>query len=524
MKKKISMLSFAVCVSFIISSFTTVFAKTDSVTLYGSQEIAFDSIYIDPSSYASAAFAISEENTAADITAAAEYTAARLDAMHSTVNIYEYQIPAESAAALVNKVINDNPNLFYLSGGVSYSKMRGYIYEIMFNFNLSGDELEVRKAAFNAETDKILSLVNADMSDISKLLTVHDYFCLNYEYSEPIPSPSENPSAYRADGVMVDKTGVCQSYTYAFKHILNKMGIESAYAVSNDMNHIWNVVKLGSNWYHTDITWDDPLGAQYAYVRHNNFLLSDSKISSGDNPHYNWISDYACTSELYDDAFWQNAIGSVTCSGGKYYYVSGYNLCVYDSASQTETVLYTNNEKWKVWNNPSAYYTSSFSSSAICGDKIYVSTPSKIISLNKDGSNREVFYTHDLSDGYIYGMKISGNTLYFAAATAPNSEYTEYDIPLLIKYSVIIGDVNGDGVADDKDASLIMISTTGGSKSGGGKYEIGKTIASGIICGDVNGDGVADDKDASLIMISTTGGSKSAGSAYDIGSLFTFSK
>ena len=88
----------------------------------------------------------------------------------------------------------------------------------------------------------------------------------------------------------------------------------------------------------------------------------------------------------------------------------------------------------------------------------------------------------------------------------------------------ICGDVNGDGVADDKDASLIMISTTGGSKAGGGKYEIGGTIASGIICGDVNGDGVADDKDASLIMISTTGGSKAGGGKYEIGESATIKK
>ena len=45
-----------------------------------------------------------------------------------------------------------------------------------------------------------------------------------------------------------------------------------------------------------------------------------------------------------------------------------------------------------------------------------------------------------------------------------------------------------------------------------------------FVCGDVNGDGVADGKDASLIMSSTIGGSKAAGGAYEIGQEVTVNK
>lgn len=49
------------------------------------------------------------------------------------------------------------------------------------------------------------------------------------------------------------------------------------------MSHMWNLVKIGSDWYHTDVTWDDPLNSrnqadQYGIVYHDNFLISTAAL------------------------------------------------------------------------------------------------------------------------------------------------------------------------------------------------------------------------------------------------------
>ena len=38
-------------------------------------------------------------------------------------------------------------------------------------------------------------------------------------------------------------------------------------------NHIWNAVYLDGNWYHLDLTWDDPVTSDKSDVLEYNFFL-----------------------------------------------------------------------------------------------------------------------------------------------------------------------------------------------------------------------------------------------------------
>lgn len=71
----------------------------------------------------------------------------------------------------------------------------------------------------------------------------------NYDYTY---------SYYSADGVLLNQTGVCQSYTLAYQLLLNKIGVENQVISSSEMDHAWNLVKLDGEWCHVDCTWDDP--------------------------------------------------------------------------------------------------------------------------------------------------------------------------------------------------------------------------------------------------------------------------
>ena len=39
---------------------------------------------------------------------------------------------------------------------------------------------------------------------------------------------------------------------------MTRMGVDTSFAISTSMDHMWNVVKIDGNWYHVDTTWDDP--------------------------------------------------------------------------------------------------------------------------------------------------------------------------------------------------------------------------------------------------------------------------
>ena len=95
----------------------------------------------------------------------------------------------------------------------------------------------------------------------------------------------------------------------AYRYLLHKAGICSEEVLSDKMNHCWNYVKIGENWYHVDVTWDDPVyqgrKPNNECISHEHFLLSDEAIRA--KKHYGWDTRGlpAATDTRYDNASWE---------------------------------------------------------------------------------------------------------------------------------------------------------------------------------------------------------------------------
>ncbi len=104
-------------------------------------------------------------------------------------------------------------------------------------------------------------------------LWLHDWLTMNAKYDESL-------KIHGPDGVLLQQTGVCESYTLAYQLLLNEFSIENQLVPSNEMNHIWNLVKIDEVWCHVDCTWDDPTVAEAGIVsgaeNHNYFGLTDA--------------------------------------------------------------------------------------------------------------------------------------------------------------------------------------------------------------------------------------------------------
>ena len=96
------------------------------------------------------------------------------------------------------------------------------------------------------------------------------------------------------------------------------------------MNHAWNQVKLNGQWYHIDVTWDDPTMANntsltstediYGNCRHTFFLLSDNGIKA--ERHYGWdTSAEVCTSTKYETLGIQKIKSRAYRVDGNWYYL-----------------------------------------------------------------------------------------------------------------------------------------------------------------------------------------------------------
>jgi hypothetical protein len=113
---------------------------------------------------------------------------------------------------------------------------------------------------------------------------IHDYIAANARYKD-------GTNAYTAYGILIEGSGVCDGYAYAFWLLCNLAGINcirvSGDATDEDGNteaHAWNKVQVDGLWYNVDVTWDDPVfyynGVLTDTIRTEYFLISDEVISA----------------------------------------------------------------------------------------------------------------------------------------------------------------------------------------------------------------------------------------------------
>ena len=158
-----------------------------------------------------------------------------------------------------------------------------YVYSFFLNQQaLPEDNAEAYELWLNVS--KVLRLLNDDMNDYQKELTIHDYLVENCKYSKNI-SRSESSNIYSAYGALVEKDAVCDGYAQAMQLLLSCAGVTSKYVSgtatsgSETTNHAWNMVQLNGDWYHLDATWDDPLPDMGELSTHAYFNVTDNYIS-----------------------------------------------------------------------------------------------------------------------------------------------------------------------------------------------------------------------------------------------------
>lgn len=189
----------------------------------------------------------------------------------------------------------DSPQFFWLENGYGYVyNSYGEVLYINMRYSRSKSEADRIAAEFNATSAEILAEAEKCESGYDKLKVIHDWIVNNTTYNAYGPAYKSE-----ADGPIVYGTALCEGYSKAFMYLAQAAGIPTI-CVSGSANgggHMWNMVKLDGQWYHVDVTWDDPVSS-VPVLRYDYFLISDSTIRE-DHYFNNWIempsapSDYA---------------------------------------------------------------------------------------------------------------------------------------------------------------------------------------------------------------------------------------
>lgn len=192
---------------------------------------------------------------------------------------FTVNVQADQLDRMINCVLYDNPEIFWVDSSYSFSKSpSGIFVEPVFRF--SDEEIEKMKIETDAQVNRIVALAGSGVSDFGKEKFFHDYICKNTVY-DLSTYEDFGDSAYSA---LVDGKAICEGYARALKMLLDACGIYSYLVIGNTENdegetegHMWNVVSVDGELYHVDVTWDDSDG-ELGELMYLYFNLTDEDI------------------------------------------------------------------------------------------------------------------------------------------------------------------------------------------------------------------------------------------------------
>ncbi|MBQ7639062.1 MAG: hypothetical protein IJS90_09195 [Clostridia bacterium] len=220
------------------------------------------------------------------------------------------QIPKISQSELMQVMLalrGDNPHMLCLSREYTYYDGVKSCY-VLPDYAFDASECAEKTNELISAAKKIIASLPQPADEFIKELYLHNALCEECSYSdEPF-----SDSAYCA---LVDGKARCEGYSMAFKLLLDMAGITATVVRGSAENtkglseaHMWNAVKLGSAWYFTDVTWDDPVtNTGLPGLRHSYFNVNEKELSK--------------THSGY------NLPAGMIVSGGKYDYFVRTGLC-----------------------------------------------------------------------------------------------------------------------------------------------------------------------------------------------------
>ena len=116
------------------------------------------------------------------------------------------------------------------------------------------------------------SLIKDNDNVIDNIKNVHNYIINNSKYDSL--RSDNNVINYKSDiayGTLIQGYGLCGGYTDAMELFLERMNIKS-YKISSN-SHVWNAIFVNNQWYHLDLTWDDPVTSDLSDVLDDTFFL-----------------------------------------------------------------------------------------------------------------------------------------------------------------------------------------------------------------------------------------------------------
>ena len=232
----------------------------------------------------------------------------------------------------------DNPELFYLASTMTITSSGDGTSGIKFAYavgNKDGEycrygsstpevtdalreKIRAKQAKFDDAVYAFTSTIPAAAPAVVKERLIYDKILKSCEYNLSAAyghadaigglwdgMANDNWTAY---GIMINHTGVCESYAEAFQTLCNAVGIQCTGIVGTaGGGHKWSAVQIDGEWYMCDITFDDPIGSAPDDAFHTYFNLTSNRFKE--------------LQHVWADSNWEDYFSQLkfpNCTGTKY--------------------------------------------------------------------------------------------------------------------------------------------------------------------------------------------------------------
>ncbi len=354
------------------------------------------------------------------------------DSFAASCDLVSYGLKGAEVERIYFETLNTHPQYFYLQKTyTSWENKQGIVTKVEIKYAMEKNEALQALKAYDGAIADVMRNVDSSWSDMEKALYVNDYLARNCQYD------GEAPKKFTAYGALVDKRAVCQGYALAFLELTRQLGISCEMVTSDSVNHAWNIIRIGNNYYHVDVTWNDPISDKLGRARHLYFLKSTQffKSPSKGTTHYDkddWaftgsVTDTAAADTSYDSYFWNSVDVGFDYVNGFWYGFDGNNfICSYicdgQKFSEKEAIIYIE-DTWNIINGNGSY-VGGFVGTGAYGGEYYYSGSTDIYKLDinaKEGKSVFQLTEAQKQTGRIYGMNITpSGELQYLFAESPN--------------------------------------------------------------------------------------------------------
>ena len=227
------------------------------------------------------------------------------------------QLLPDQVQEIYLRVLYDNPLFYYINQTVI--RMAGIpgSYILLPEYLYSAKEIALLNKDIRNVVNKVGAKANTMLDNEFRLEKfLHDSVVKSVAYDYDSLMKNDCFNAHSIVGAFLDKKAVCEGIAKAFKLLCNEFSIKCIVVLGKadpkgnfdgDSYHAWNLVKIGSESYYVDPTWDNMYDKGLEHISYDYFNVTTEDILKDHRPIGNLptctatrLNYFTCTNSFVD--------------------------------------------------------------------------------------------------------------------------------------------------------------------------------------------------------------------------------